>query len=510
MSKRKENIFRNAILIVVLVSMLPIMILGRYNHPTGDDYYYGAETHRALEETGSVAAALAEAARGTLYDYQTWQGTYSAMFLMRLSPTVFSEEAYHWVTTVILLLLTGGIFYLLKALLCDWLKVGRLPWMAVAAVLSVLAVQTVPTPAESMFWYNGSMYYTGYFAVTLFFWGLIVQFLCRTHEQGGTAAVPTLCRTVFPTVLLAVFLAGGNYISLLPSMIMLVLVTGILVWKRDRRRAWVLGSITAAMLCGFAVNAMAPGNAVRQSGMWQIAPWKAVAKSLIQGIRYMEAWMGIWWLIAALLLTPVFWNMYRRITFSFRYPVMVVGLMYGIFCSMSCPTFYTMNSTGPARVVAICYYGFLLFSFAAYWYVLGYCYRRLHDGACTRKRLLQRCCGKLESVFGRPRAAYALWGGMLLLLCLVQLGNGRMAGCTGSVALRSLLSGEAVLYQQEYEARVALLEDDTLEEVVLPPFVNRPPLLYVGDLNHDPLEPTNVKVALFYGKKSVSVSCAEE
>ena len=40
-------------------------------------------------------------------------GDYSSMFLMYLPPNAFSERAYHLVTPVILLLLSGGLFYLL-------------------------------------------------------------------------------------------------------------------------------------------------------------------------------------------------------------------------------------------------------------------------------------------------------------------------------------------------------------------------------------------------------------
>ena len=106
-----EKVVAIGLFILLLANLLPIMWLGRYNHPTGDDYYYGAEAHVVWEETGSIIETIKDSFRGAAYDYQTWQGTYSAMVLMRLQPTVFSECAYHWVTFAILLLLAGGIFY---------------------------------------------------------------------------------------------------------------------------------------------------------------------------------------------------------------------------------------------------------------------------------------------------------------------------------------------------------------------------------------------------------------
>ena len=496
MQKSYKRIGAVCLWALLVLSLLPIVILGFYNHPTGDDYYYGAEAHRAFVENGSAAsgtvAAVTAAIKGVAHDYQNWQGTYSAMFLMRLQPTVFGESGYHWVTAVIVLLLVSGIFYLLKVLLEEVLGVDRADRRLISGVLALLAVQTVPTASESLYWYNGSMYYTGYLAVTLWFWGFLIRAIRKNEKKRFRKIVD-----VAVSILLAGFLAGGNYISLLPCMILLVLLETVLIWRKEKSAAMTVGLATLAMLVGFGINALAPGNAVRQSGMWQIPAWKAVAKALVQGLRYMRAWIGLWWIGAALLLTPVFLRMYRKITFSFPYPLVVAGLLYGVFCSMSCPVFYTMNSTGPARVVAICYYGFVLFGFAAYWYVLGYVYRKVSARRTAEAR--ER----------KQKTAEWVMIGAACLLFAAQSVNGSLAQCTAGKALASLLSGEAAGYQAEYEARLALLEEEASEVVVLAPFVNRPSLLYVGDLSQDPQEPTNVKVALFYGKKSVSVSCAE-
>ena len=40
-AKWKPYIF----LAVLLASLVPLVWLGRYNYPTGDDYYYGTEAH---------------------------------------------------------------------------------------------------------------------------------------------------------------------------------------------------------------------------------------------------------------------------------------------------------------------------------------------------------------------------------------------------------------------------------------------------------------------------------
>jgi hypothetical protein len=103
-AKWKPYIF----LAVLLASLVPLVWLGRYNYPTGDDYYYGTEAHLVWQQTGSIPQAISAACAGVAKSYQIWQGTYSALFLMYLAPNAFSNTAYHLVTFVILLLLCAS------------------------------------------------------------------------------------------------------------------------------------------------------------------------------------------------------------------------------------------------------------------------------------------------------------------------------------------------------------------------------------------------------------------
>lgn len=96
---------------------------------------------------------------------------------MYLAPNAFSNTAYHLVTFVILLLLCGGIFYLLRSLVCHFLPGTCGEWITISSVFSFLCIQTVAFQSDSFYWYNGSMYYTGFFAVTLFFLGTLLRYL---------------------------------------------------------------------------------------------------------------------------------------------------------------------------------------------------------------------------------------------------------------------------------------------------------------------------------------------
>lgn len=498
MKERMEKMAAGVMLLLLAVGMLPVMYLGRYNHPTGDDYYYGAGTHLVWQETGSIVETVSEAARGVALEYGRWQGTYSALFLMHLPPNIFGNLPYHLVTAVILSLLAAGIFYVTKPILCGLLKMSISGWSIISSCLVLLCIETVPSQGESFFWYNGSMYYTGYFALTLFFGGMVLRYLVK-QRKGYLAGM----------LLLAVFLAGGNYVSLLPCLILMVLLTGWMIWQKQQGRYGIL-AVTLCMLAGLIASAAAPGNRVRQEGMWQIPAWKAVAKALVQGVHYTIAWTGLWWLLAAILITPVLWKYMRKSNLQFRYPLVVIGLFYGIFCSMSCPTFYTMNSTGPARVVAVVYYGFLLFSFLAYGYLLGYVQRKWRKRTAGGNELLS-VPGEKESAAGKPgiwehpRLDRAVMTACIAGIVLFQIATGAVENCTTGKAVHLLSSGEAKAYDEEYRERYGLFTDNRIQELVLKPYENRPDMLYVGDFSADPQEPTNLKVAEFFGKTSVRV-----
>lgn len=481
---RMEEITARVLVCFLIATLLPVMYLGRYNHPTGDDYYYGAETKIVWDETGSVLKTAAEAARGVAQQYEIWQGTYSAMFLMYLPPNIFGEWAYRLVTTVILLLLFTGIFYLMKPIVCTFLGGTSNLWVMISSLLSLLCIQTVPSQGEAFFWYNGSMYYTGYFALTLYFFGMILRYV--TEPKG---------RAVFALGILALFLAGGNYVSLLPTLLIVLMTTMFLMWRHSAGAKGML-VVSALLIIGFLINILAPGNQMRKDGMWNIPAWKAILKSLFQGIRYLYAWTGIWIVLALLVITPFLWRNFAKTNFSFPYPIPVVGLAYGLFCSMSCPTFYTMNSTGPARVVAVVYYGFLFFVFFSYSYLLGYIYR------AVRKKWQN--VELWRTIQNHPPAK--IIGTVLyffLLAALFAVGNA--GDSTSGKAIKILLSGEASAYESEYQERMGVLENDAVRDVVFSPYINQPDMLYVGDFPEDALNPTNQKAAKYFRKDSVRV-----
>ena len=479
-TKREKTVVYILVCLTIL-SLLTVMYLGRYNYPTGDDYVYGAETVHVWEETGSLIAVLAEAGRGTIDQYFNWQGTYAAIFLMFLTPNIFGLTAYRFVTPVMILLLVGSIFYLLKQIICGLLKAPKELWLVAASLVTFISVHTVPFPGESFFWYVGAMYYTGFYALTLFLIGVMLRYLVRPRKYH----VPIL-------LAMAVVVGGGTFLAVLAAVLVFALLT-IGLFLRKSKAYVVSGSVTIVLAVCLLFSITAPGNSVHSGEMWRISAPKAIIKSLLQGMRYLFAWIGPWWIISAIILTPFLWKAFKHIKFRFTYPVIFIGLAYGVFCSMSCPTFYTMNSTGPARAVDIVYYAFILFTFGSYGYLLGYLHRIVAEKGLMNKLIQWKLQFKCIAAI------------IILVLVGVQIISGSASMLTVGKAINLLVSGEVQAYHEEYQERLQVLEDPAITEVVFKPFKHQPDMVYVGDMGPNVEDLTNRKVARYFDKVSVRV-----
>lgn len=482
---------------LMILCLIPMVLVGFYNHPTGDDYHYGYAAVMAWKESGSIIEMLKAVVAGTVEQFHVWQGTYSAMFLMHLPPQIFGDIFYKIYPGLLLTCFVISIFYLLHALICTLLKAGRNVWITTASLVVLLCTQQVPLCGETFYWYNGSMYYTGFLACTFLFWGALIGMLMK----------PTMKRLV-GLAMLAIFIAGGNYVSLLPTLIILTILTCyygyVYVRKKNsvRSQFFMLLVIFFCMMIGFMISVLAPGNALRQATSWKISPISAIAKSIYHSARYCVYWNGIWSVLFVIFITPIFVSVIGKCTWKFRYPLVVCGLIFGIYCSASCPTFYAQNNGGAARVFCMVYYLMILMQVMIYFYGLGAICRFLE----THKK-----CQKMKKEF-LPVGWMTGMGVLLvcsLILSICRPWKEAYVKPHAVTAVQVLTNGEAAYYEEQYRKRMAILQDDSVQEVIFKPYDVPESLyyfLYLGDLSQDKNADENRKIADIYNKRSVKVA----
>jgi len=462
---------------ILILSVIPLIILGFYSHPLGDDYHYGILAKRALE-SGNLFSAISAAAQGTKEQYYAWQGTYSAMFLMHLPPQIFGDVFYKLYPAVLITALGGSIFYLLKPIICSYLASGKHIWVLLSSITVFLCLEQVPLMGETFYWYNGSMYYTGFLAATFFFFGILLRFLIDEKSHR-----------IFYLSLLGLFLAGGNYATLLPTMIILstTIIFSFITKKNSKSKLGVIIP-SVLILAGFIISAKAPGNLARKEEVYGTTPIKAVLKSLLQGLSYLKGWSNVWLFLALILLTPLFIYMISNISFKFKYPAIVVCYCFGIFSSASCPTFYAQNNGGAARVFDISWYLMVLLILGSYFYLLGWFVKRFEN-----KSILV------------PEITIVV---LFIALALARPISETHITLNSVQAVEILSSGDAKYYDNQYKERLPLLESSEFSSLVfkaydVPESVRY--ILYLGDIGTDPSEFGNVNLATYYQKESIRI-----
>lgn len=465
---------------ILVISLIFLMALGFYNHPLGDDYHYGWYAKNALDN-GSFFNALKEACIGVSRQYYRWQGTYSAMFLMHLPPHVFSDFCYKLYPSILLTLFTLSFFYMLKPVLMDLLKANIHEYISITSIIVFLCIAQVPLMGETFYWFNGSMYYTGYFVLSVFFLGVLLRFLMdsKTHR-------------IVSLSLMAVFIAGGNYVSLLPLLIILALILAFLIFKKKSKKQILGVSLSLiCMLAGLAVSALAPGNKLRAEETYSPGAIKAILKSLRQGLSYLRGWSNVWLFVALLLLAPIFISLIKRSTYKFKYSILLCIFAFGIFSSMSTPPFYAQNNGGAARAFDLSWYAMVILILGGFFYLLGALSKKKE--ALDFKKLLLISESAVVLLF--------------VLMLFVRPIKETYIKLNPITAATLILNGDAKAYDDQWKARKELISSSN-EDLVFDRYQNIEGLrhiLYLGDLEEDPTNFNNEAFALFYGKKSVCV-----
>ena len=231
MHKRFTRLWPWLLLAVFLLSLVPVLWLGQYAHAGADDYCYGIAVHRALREGGSLLEAVWHTVSGY---YQSWQGTFSALAFMSLTPCSWSEGAY-WITPVVMLVsLAGGTFYL-SGVLCRRLLGGsRRDGILVALALLFPSIQCLAQPLHSFYWWNGAVYYTFTYGLSLFYLAGLTRLFLPGRPRPRALAVGAL---------LGILVGGSNYVSDLlewPNWLTLISALALipLLWRLAGRTGW--------------------------------------------------------------------------------------------------------------------------------------------------------------------------------------------------------------------------------------------------------------------------------
>lgn len=474
--------------IVVLIAVLfPLFRIAHYNFRSVDDFGYAESAEAVWEESHSVIRVLMEQIPYTKNYYNAWQGTYFSEWFTTSMMGIFSKNAYYMGTYLSL-----GCFVLAEAtlFLIIFLKVLRTDlYRAGIVTASCLSMQILltPVPCEAYFWFCGGVLYTTFHSFGLFLLAVLIA-LYDANKMWKVVLLEILA------ILLMVAVGGANYITGLTTTILCILAT-LWVFYRKHSKKWLYLCNTILYIALFALNVLAPGNQRRleAAGAEHVSAIAAILRSLKEAASYVVANTILPCIILAALFLPLFIHIVKKSGYKYPYPVLITLLSFGVFAAQFTPTLYTLGILGAGRVLNLYRLNFYIFIYGNELYWTGWLVLRLKE----RYELVQKNHSKWA--FDPLLPGWCL-GGILLFFSLYVWAGDTL---TSLSALQSLRYGFAEVYYQENQARLELLEDDTIKDVILEPFTYTPYVLYFGDITKDPDDWVNYTMAHYFGKDSV-------
>ncbi len=250
----------------------------------------------------------------------------------------------------------------------------------------------------------------------------------------------------------------------------------------------------------FLICFLAPGNAVRGVTLGGYGVIKTILYSLYYGLTYVfhstVIKAPVSTICFSLIAVLLFYKTIRNKVFGFKYPLVVVLIAFCVFSVQFAPSFFAMNETGPPRLKNVIYFSYILYFVFITVYVLGWVYKKIEKKTSLTHADFTALSDK---VYRRSLIPLVI---ILLVLGVAFLGEEEKAHATTLSAYRSISSGEAEQYLEEYHERLVILKSDE-KDVVLDEYSEKPYLLHIVDITEDPDYWINISMAKFYGKDSI-------
>lgn len=530
------------LIVIYALSLIPVLVIGKYDYPSADDFSMGLGTRLVYEATGSLHAVAGKILSETVRYYRTWIGYFTSCLFTTVSPATFGEAWYALTPAVILLALHVGVAVFFYVLMEKALGMNRYARRCMTVLALFLMVQRMPEGSlrvEAFYWYSGAGNYTLTFSAGLLYLAFYVLSVCGVRRKNRSLFLVLAC-------IMGFLAGGGNYLSALSFAVVSVLFAVYLVKMKIRQgensrmgRLCVIGSLLPAAfyLCGFAVSCLSPGNRIRGGEAEGYGALKSILLSLYYTLSYpMNQWMNWAVLLILALAGVIFWMGFAEIEFSganakaggaadsetgggaqavqrscgaaapekagngaqavqlgFTAPFPAAVLAYGIVSCVVTPALYAQGNMDAGRIQSTFWLHAVLVLLLLEWYLVGGLYRRFS------KEQNASAASCLRNGAGGFVRAILLFFIVFSLLAV----KGNPDFYTGTSAVSELLDGSAAQYGRENEERLRILKNPREQDAVLPRYTVQPNLLYFEDVSEDPGDWINQKMSEYYGKNSI-------
>lgn len=482
-SKISIRVISISIFILFLISMLPNWYLAFIARPAGDDYGYSAATHQIWMQTHSLIEVIKTGIETTKSMCMYWNGDWFSVFVFTLMPEVFVNKSF-WIVPLFWSIATiFATHYFLKQLLTRWLGFKNYITAMITGLVMLISYQWVPSSGIAFYWYVGVIHYVMPHVIALVLLGFLVRYM-------QTGKIKYMVCSAFGMIAIG----GSSYYAAFLVFFAYILVISCGM-KKNRKLSWIFFPFFTGIVALY-FQVTAPGNAARVGESIGFTIKKAVETiwgALTQGIISIAGYVSDspFILLFFLFIAIVLWIglLQADMKFRFRYPLLFVGYLYGIYAATFTPEIYaaTEISGGPPTME---FWTFILTSVLAIGYIEGWMLTFLRERFSLKDA--EWC------------HLHVLLPYLLLFLLSIIVWKSELKETLFYESVEYIASGKASDYKQQMDSQLEILLDNSIKEAYLCPTNNEQgPLMHMPVIeNSDAF--TNRVVAQFYGKEMVT------
>lgn len=479
MKKYKKIIIIISVLIFI-ISIIPLIHIGFYNHPCADDYSFGQITYNTWKDTHSFIEVLKSSIKEVKSMYNGWQGTFSAIFLMSLQPAIFGEKFYFLNTIILIGTFTIANLYIFKIILKEYLKSENTVLNYIISLLVItFSLQFIPSPVQSLYWYNGSIYYTFFYSIMLILIGNILKLLKTENTRKQI-------KYLIISIILSITIGGSNYTTALTTNIIIVtiLLIDVFIKKDKSRKSIYIAIILLFCLVSLLISAKAPGNSVRQSQYEKSTIIDSIINSFLSATVFIKEVTNKSMIWLYVFLIPLLFKVVKESNYEFKRPILFTIFTFCVYSAQFTPPIYAMKNFIPLRLLNIIYYATYIFIIMNIVYWLGYMKNKVN---ITTKK-----------------SDYIVIYSIIILLGIGILSL-EYKQMSSYIAIKSIISGEAKQYDEEMKNRIQLYNNEELKDVEVEKLTVKPYLLFFDDITTNENDWRNVALSRYYKKNSVKI-----
>ena len=471
-----------AVWLVTLASLIPLMYCGLFDYATGDDLGKSAKVHQIIIHGGTFFEVIKQAFASAHETYVNHEGTWASNVILALQPSIWGEKFY--IITPFLGMLALGIgagFFLYEILVCRLDYPKTFFWL-VAPLFYLLAIQYMPFIRGGLFWYTGMAHYV--FPITGSFIYLVL--MDRFFKNGKYISIVL-------AMIFSIYIGGSHYQAYLFSVLVFIPMCVLYVIAKGDKLRVLLGICTQIIqLIGFFFCYKAPGNNQRAESEFGFSFGRAintvidsVVQSTADGVRYVLEVRPLVLLAIVLIIAGIVYG--NKAEIGVKKLLISTIYAYLVYCAMYAPGIY-YASYGASEGISGGYFDTNYFCFLLFVIIASLSLGR----GLSALAIMDRIDARMFNIASIVSIA------LLLILFKHIIGNSAGYSCYTFVA-----EGHLDDFVSQMEERLVILEDDSIEDAVLPemndqqgPFMHMP-------LSSDPDSFTNGVTSQFYGKKSV-------